>query len=167
MSHPEHDTSDDATVQAIMQALQSCYGSFEEPNFSKIYSFLESSPYQPLMDAFQSNGIAMTDTTDFNDDVSLRLILDHAGDGGPIEALWSGPARGRAPSDAEGRFLWVTRPDQAPTPLAALVAQTVERAGLKLLDRATVARKIKMSRPDGTGEATLYQALFTDTDRIP
>ncbi len=35
MSHPHHDTSDDATVQAIMQALQSCYGSFDKPNFRK------------------------------------------------------------------------------------------------------------------------------------
>ncbi len=78
---------------------------------------------------------------------------------GPFAVLWR--------RDAEGRNCWVTQSDQAPTPLAALVAQIVERAGLKLLDRATVVRKIRMNRADGTEEATFYQTLFTDTDRIP
>jgi hypothetical protein len=36
-----------------------------------------------------------------------------------------------------------------------------------LLDRNTATRVIKMNRADGTTEATLYQALFTDSDRIP
>ena len=61
----------------------------------------------------------------------------------------------------------MTQPDKAPTPLAALVAITVERAGFQLLNRDTVMRVIAMNRADGATEATLYQALFTDSDVIP
>jgi hypothetical protein len=65
--------------------------------------------------------------------------------------------------DADGRYRWVVAPDDAPTPLARQVAQAVARAHLQLLDRRTATRRIAINgaRP------TLYQALFTDTDRVP
>ncbi len=49
----------------------------------------------------------------------------------------------------------------------ALVAQTMQRAGFQLLGRPLVSRTVRMNWHDGSEEVTLYQALFTDTDRIP
>ena len=37
----------------------------------------------------------------------------------------------------------------------------------QLLDRQLVSRTIRMNWYDGSEEVTIYQALFTDTDRIP
>ena len=69
--------------------------------------------------------------------------------------------------DEAERCSWVTQPENAPTPLAALVARTVQHADFLLLDRRLVSRTIKMDWYDGSEEVTLYQALFTDTDHIP
>lgn len=62
----------------------------------------------------------------------------------------------------------MTQPKEAPTPLAATTAQTVQDAGFILLDRALVSQSIAMRwYYDGATEVTLYQALFTDSDQIP
>ena len=51
--------------------------------------------------------------------------------------------------------------------VARAVAALVEQAGFLLLTGDIVTRTIKMNGWDGSTEATLYQALFTDTDWIP
>ncbi len=167
MNHRNHDTSDAATMQAIMTALRACYGSLEEPNFSKIYVTLQGDRYRQLLETLRSNGVELTETTDFNDDVSLMLVMDKDQDQVGLSLSGVGPFAALVHQDAEERYHWITRSDAAPTVLASFVAQTVERAGLQLLDRDTVMRTIRMNRADGATEATLYQALFTDTDVIP
>jgi hypothetical protein len=47
--------------------------------------------------------------------------------------------------------------------LARQVATAVQQAHLRLLDPPTAKRTITMNR----AKATLYQALFTDSDRVP
>jgi hypothetical protein len=167
MKQPQHGMADDATVQKIMTALRSCYGSLDEPNFRKVYATMDSDHYRQLVEALRSSGAEVTNTTDRNDDVSIHLVMDQAGDQIGLGLSGVGPFAALVHQDADGRYYWVTRPDDAPTPLAALVATAVQRAGFQLLDRATVTKKIRMCRADGTEEATLYQALFTDTDMIP
>ena len=66
-----------------------------------------------------------------------------------------------------GRIDWVTEPEKAPTALAALVARLIEQADFRLLSRDTVMHAVAMNRADGTTQATLYQALFTDSDIFP
>ena len=143
-----------------MTTLGECYGSLDEPNFRKVTEKLRSDPYHPLIEALRSSGIEITDTTDLNDDVSIRLVLDRSGDQLGLALSGVGPYAALLHQDAAERYHWVTQPENAPTPLAALVAQTVQRAGFKLLDRRLVSRTIKMSRYDGSEEVTLYQALF-------
>jgi hypothetical protein len=167
MSQPQHDTSDDTTMQAIMTALRSCYGSLDEPNFRKVVAILESDPYRPLIETLRSSGTEITESMDLNDDVAILLVVDQAGDQVGLWLSGVGPFAALVHQDAEGRYCWVIGPDHAPTPLAALVAAAVQHAGLQLLDRRMVTRKIRMQRFDGETEASLYQALFTDTDRIP
>jgi hypothetical protein len=167
MSQPQRGISDDATMQKIMTALRSCYGSLDEPNFRKVYATMDSDQYRQLIEALRASGADVAETTDRNDDVSVQLVVDHAGDQIGLALSGVGPFVALLHQDADGRYCWVTRPDDAPTPLAGLVATAVRRAGFQLLDRATVTRKIRMGNADGTQEATLYQALFTDTDVIP
>ena len=143
MSHSDHDASDNATIHAIMTSLRACYGSLDKPNFRKVSETLRRDPYRPLVESLRSSEIEITDSTDLNNDVSVRLVLDRSEDS------------------------WVTQQENAPTPLAALVAQAVQAAGFKLLDRGLVSQKVKMSWYDGSEEVTLYQALFTDSDIIP
>lgn len=167
MSHPNHSTSGDATMQAIMTALGVCYGSLDEPNFRKVSEKLRNGPYRPLVETLRSSGIEITDTTDLNDDVAVHLVLDRSGDQVGLALSGVGPYAALLHQDVAERYSWVTQPENAPTPLAALVAQTVQRAGFQLLDRRLVSQTIKMSWYDGSEEVTLYQALFTDRDRIP
>lgn len=167
MSQPQHDTSDEATMQAIMTALRACYGNLEEPNYRKVTAILESDPYRPLIEELRSSGTEITESMDLNDDVAILLVVDQAKDQVGLWLSGVGPFAALVHQDAEGRYCWVTGPDGAPTPLAALVATIVQRADLQLLDRRTVSRKIRMQWYDGETEATLYQALFTDTDIIP
>lgn len=167
MSYPNHNASDEATLQAIMTALGECYGSLDEPNFRKVTEKLRNGPFRPLIEGLQSSGIKITDTTDLNDDVSIHLVLDRAGDQLGLALSGVGPYAALLHQDAAERYSWVTQPENAPTPLAVLVAQAVQHAGFQLLDRRLVSRMIKMSWYDGSEEVTLYQALFTDRDRIP
>jgi hypothetical protein len=78
-----------------------------------------------------------------------------------------GPYAALLHEDVNERYSWITQPENAPTPLAAVIAAIVKQAGFQLFDRDLASRTITMNRPDGTTKATLYQALFTDTDRIP
>ena len=46
------------------------------------------------------------------------------------------------------------------------MAGPVEQAGFLLLNGDIVTKTVKMNRWHGSTEATLYRALFTDTDWI-
>src|ERR1019366_3245483 len=119
------------TVQTIMTALRSCYGSLDDPNFRKVYARMDSDQYRQLIEALRSSGARITETTDRNDDVSIQLVVDLAGDQVGLGLSGVGPFAALLHQDADGRYCWVTRPDGAPTPLAALVAAAVKRAGFQ------------------------------------
>ena len=97
MNQPQHGMSDDATVQKIMTALRSCYGSLDDPNFRNVYATMDSDQYRQLVEALRSSGAEVTNTIDRNNDVSIQLVLDQAGD--QIGLGLSGvPVRGTHPS---------------------------------------------------------------------
>lgn len=161
-------TSDDETLRTILAALRACYGSLDQPSFHKVYETLRTESYREIIESLREGGIDVTDTTDLNDDVSIRVVLDRAGD--QVGLALSGVGRFAAVihQDPRGHYSWMTQPKEAPTPLAATTAQTVQDAGFILLDRALVSQSIAMRwYYDGATEVTLYQALFTDSDQIP
>jgi hypothetical protein len=167
MTHPQHDAPPTLIMHAIIVALQACYGDLADPNFQKVSTFLDGNPYQSLISSLKNQGISITETTDLNDDVSVQLIAERDDDEVALELSGVGPFAALRHSETNGRDQWITGADDAPTPLAVLVANIVRRAGFNLLDRTMATKKIRMCRADGTEEATLYQALFTDTDVIP
>ncbi len=167
MSETSHGTSVDAKFQSIIDALSACYGSLAEPDFRKIYETIASSFHQDLIKKLRLEGVDILETTDENDDVSNQLVATQSGDQVSLGLSGVGPFAAVVHHGADGQHLWVTKPDNAPTPLAALIATTVKQAGFSLLDRNLVSRTINMNRADGATEATLYQALFTDSDRVP
>lgn len=167
MSQSRHDMPADATMQAIMAALRSCYGNLDDPDFRTVTAALRRDPHRPLIDALRLRGIEVAETTDLNDDVSTQLVASQAGDHAALELSAVGPFAIVRHLGADGRSRWVVQPGEALTPLTAFIVTAVARAGFDLLDRSTVSRRIRMRRADGETEATLYQALFTDTDRIP
>ncbi len=150
-------------MRAIKAALRSSYGSLEVPNFRAVAAKLAGDPYKPLIDELRYSGIAITETTDPNDDVSTQLSLRMDDDQIALELSVVGAFAVLRRLEADGSYRWVVGPDDAPTPLARQVALAVNRARLQLLDRRTAMRQITMN---GT-KATLYKALFTDSDRVP
>jgi hypothetical protein len=162
MSQVQGDRSDEAIVQKIVHALRSCYGRLDDPTFEKVSAKLASRPYKNLISALLASGLTITETTDPNDDVSIQLVASAGSDRVALELSAVGRFAVLRDLDADGRSRWVVRPDDAPTPLAALVANAVKGAGLKLVDRQTAMHRIRMQRADGSGEATL-----TDNDRVP
>ncbi len=153
-------------LQTIMAALHDCYGSLENPNFYRVSEIMRANPYSTVIQSLQGSGITVMDMTDNNDDVSLRLVLNRAGDQVGLALSCVGPFAGVIHQEPGGRYLWVTQPQNAPTPLAATTAQTVQQAGFKLLGLDLVSRLIPMTWYDGSTEVTLYQALFSDSDII-
>jgi hypothetical protein len=167
MTHSHQDPPATGLMHAIVVALQACYGDLADPSFHKVSTFLDGNPYQSLISSLKNQGISVTETTDLNDDVSVQLIAEKDDDEVAIELSGVGPFAALRHSGPNGRDEWITGADNAPTPLAALVANTVRRDGFNLLDRTMATEKIRMWRADGTEDATLYQALFTDNDVIP
>ena len=167
MSQVEQDTSGGATFQAIMAALTACYGDLANPDYHKVYAQMESSIHRHLIEELRAKGVEITETTDRNDDVATHLAAEQDGDQVGLALSGVGPFAALLHQGGDGRCCWVTRPETAPTALAAVVAATVERAGFQLLNRDAVTPKITMNRADGATGATLYQALFTDSDVVP
>ncbi len=167
MSPPLANASADATLQSIMTALVVTYGSLAEPKYDKIYVRMDGPVHWNVMAELGRNGMELLDTTDVNDDVASFLIVRQFGDEVGLVLSGVGPFASLIHGDEDEGYTWVTVLDQGPTPLAKAVAGLVEQAGFLLLTRDLVTRTIKMNRLDGSTEATLYQALFTDTDWIP
>ena len=162
-----NEKSKDPTIQAILAALHACYGSLVSPDFQKVYETIETPTYQTLVECLLSGGIDIRNTTDLNDDVSLFLALRQTADRAILALSGVGLFAALIHLDSAGRYSWVTEPEGAPSPLTKTVAHIVQRAGFALLDRALVSQTIPMTWYDDSTEVTLYQALFTDTDRIP
>ena len=123
------DTPHDKATEEILAALHACYGRLDEPNFRKVYATLKTAPYQSLIDTLRSDGIDIVDTTDFNDDVSVRLILKKSGDRLALSLSGVGPFAALVGQDSAQHYFWVTGPEDAPTPLAATSRGWCSRQG--------------------------------------
>ena len=150
-----------------MTALITTYGSLAEPRYHDIYATIDGPVHRNLVAELRRNGMEVLDTTDVNADVSTFLDISQSGDQVGLAMSGVGPFASLIHGHEDEGYFWVTKPDQGPTPLAKAVAALVEQAGFLLLTRDIVTRTIKMTRLDESTEATLYQALFTDTDWIP
>ena len=150
-----------------MAALNASYGDLAQPDFREIYAALESPAYRRVASELQAEGFDVIETTDLNDDVAAHLIASRDGDKLGLALSGIGKFAALRHQRDEERSDWVTHSETAPTALAALVARVVEQAGFKLLGRGIVTQRVAMNRADGTTEATLYQALFTDSGVIP
>lgn len=158
---------DEVTMQDIMRALRSCYGDLGNPEFGKIAAVLDRAPYRHLIDDLRASGATVTETTDPNDDVSTQLVVSGAGDMVAVELSAVGPFGVVRQLGADGTSRWVSKQHRAATDFARRVADAVQRTGIRLLDREAAVTRIPMRLDDGGTDATLYQALFTNTDRIP
>ena len=158
---------DDATIRQIMVELESSYGDFDNPDFHKVASTLARDPYRNLLQSLSASGAMVTETTDPNDDVSFQVVVSQAGEQIALELSAIGPFGVVRRLANDGSSQWVPKSNETTSPLAARVAGAAERAGVHLLDRDTAAMKVDIHfEPNDTG-ATLYQALFTNTDVIP
>lgn len=158
---------DETTMQEIMAALRSSYGDLENPDFHKVASALDRGAYRPMIEELRRSGVAVIDTTDPNDDVSTQLVVSRSGEQVALELSAVGPFGVVRYLGRDGSSNWVSKPSEATSPLAAHVAAVAERAGVRLLDRDSAATKVRIRLTDEDPYATLYQALFTNTDRIP
>lgn len=157
----------DTTMREIMAALRSCYGDLDSPTFHKVAETLGREDYRPLIEALRASGITVDETTDPNDDVSIQLIATRLGEQAALELSAVGPFAVLRHLGKDGSSRWVTRSVGAPCALAADIAALVERSGLRLLDRDAALIKVGMRLTEDVTQATLYQALFTNTDRVP
>lgn len=153
--------------QKILTALHVCYGSLDEPNFRKVSNAIRGGLYHNVIKSLQEIGAEITETTDLNDDVSVRLALDRAGDHVSLSLSGVGLFAAVLHRNPKGQYSWVTHPEKAPTLFSATVARIVQQAGFQLLDRSLVSQSIATNWWDGSTEVTLYQLLFTDNDVTP
>ena len=167
MSPPLTDASADATFRSIMTALVATCGSLAEPRYEKIYVTINGPVHRNLIEEFRQNAMDVLETTDMNADVATFLVLRQSGDEVGLALSGVGSFASLVHQDKDEQYSWITVSDQGPTPLATVVAKLVEQVGFLLLSRDIATRTIEMNLWHGATEATLYQALFTDTDWIP
>ncbi len=167
MSRQEKATSENATLQSIMTALEASYGNLAQPDSQKVYITMESPSHRQVVEELRAKGIDVSETTDLNDDVATHLNACQNGDEVGLALSGVGQFAALRHQGSTSRPDWIMQSEKAPTALATLVAKIVEGAGFTLLGRDTVMQTVAMNRTDGTTEATLYQVLFTDSDVIP
>ena len=156
-----------AILQSIILALEASYGDLSQPNFRKIYTKIEEPAYRQVAENLRSEGIQVSNSTKLNTDVAIHLDVEQGKQDGLVALSGVGLFAAFIWHSIDGQPCWVTQSESAPSALAACIARIVEGAGFTLLDRNTVLQSVDMNRADGTTKATLYQALFTDSDVIP
>ncbi len=158
--------ADDPTVNGIHDAIRMAYVSLSRPEWFFVERTAAEQPYREFLDHLERR-FDITDTTDFNDDVSLDLVLcgnEHA---------WS------LMLSLVGRYavLWRLRPSRAPTPITekdsltgteTWVMELLRAHHIKLLEKRVletpVALRLHNTLP---GRSRVFQALFSDMDILP
>lgn len=154
-------------MSAILAAMDACYGDLTDPNYRRVYENMGSSLHRQLVDELRASGLTIAETTDPNDDVATRVIASQGSSEVELALSGVGPFAVLMQLNDDEDCCWITDSNESPSSLAAHTAKTVEQRGFSLLSRDTVAQKVPMNRADGSTEATVYQALFTDSDMIP
>ena len=159
--------ANDKTMQDIMAALSTCYGDLDSPDFRLAALALDRDPHHRLKDALREGGRSLIETTDPNDDVSTQLVVRAGNEQVAVELSVVGDFAIVRLLRPDGASTWVTGPGDTTSALALHATRLVGRAGLKLLDRGTATTRVKIRVNDDQPTATVYQALFTNTDQVP
>lgn len=159
--------ANDKTLQDIMAALRVCYGDLDNPDFRMAALALDRDPHRRLKDALREGGRSLVETTDPNDDVSTQLVVRAGNEQVAVELSVVGDFAIVRLLRPDGTSVWVTGPGDTTSSLALHAMRLVTRAGLKLLDRATAATKVRIRVNEDQPTSTVYQALFTNTELVP
>lgn len=156
-----------AVPPAVLGAIKSRYGSLSEPSYAFVEEAVAARPYAALIDAL-SRFVRVEETTDSNDDVSFRYVLEQGRDEWALNLSMVGPyGLLMRVAGGEGAEVIAGQPAAGSTREAELLA-LIERSGIQLLSRETLERDVPLRRPGDEAEPTsLYQALISDEPLLP
>ena len=142
------------------------YGSLEDPDFGFVQELLARDPCAGLREALATD-FEVEEATDPNDDVCCSVVLRVGGRVWLLQQSLLGPYAVLL-RDCDGPSEVVADATATFDPRERLVLDLLERAGLQILDRATLERPVALelfnAEPD---RVCVYQALFSDTDVLP
>ena len=151
-----------------LDVLASAYKNLDQPDFGFVRKVFSARPYDPLIKRMRDYAV-VEECTEAEDDVCFSYLLKGR------NALWKldlsvvGPfgifVRLRNRVEAED-FIVYSREDL--TGFEVKMADLLKRAGVKLLsmDELSVAMPMTLYNT-GRDKVRLYQALFSDRDRLP
>jgi hypothetical protein len=151
-----------------LDVLASAYKNLDQPDFGFVRKVFSARPYDPLIKRMRDYAV-VEECTEAEDDVCFSYLLKGR------NALWKldlsvvGPygifvrLRNRVESED---FIVYSRDDL--TGFEVKMADLLKRAGVKLLsmDELNVAMPMTLYNT-GRDKVRLYQALFSDRDRLP
>ncbi len=143
------------------------YGSLEEPRFDFVTEALAARPYASLLEELASS-LAVEEDTDPNDDVSFGFVLRRA-DRTWILRLSMVARVAMLLRTRAGALEVVSRASgQAPDADEGAVLDRLEKHGVRALSREELEVPLPMQLFNvGPEECRVYQAFFSDTDRLP
>jgi hypothetical protein len=153
-------------IQRIVAEIIATYGSLSDPQYHFVSRVVDERPYRELEDALRGLG-TMAETTDVNDDVSFNFSIQSGGEHwgialsmvGPYAVVWGGPT---------GINGVVSPHERAPTGFSGRLLEVLTAHGIEVLPERVVTSPLEFSGSAVDAEdATLFQALFTDTDVLP
>ena len=151
-----------------LEVLSTAYGNLEQPDFGFVRKVFSARPYDPLIKRMRDYAV-VEECTEAEDDVCFSYFLKGR------SALWKldlsvvGPygifvrLSSRIEPDS---FLSYSRVDLIGFELK--IMGLLEKAGIKLLTTDELSVEMPMTLYNtGTAKVRLYQALFSDRERLP
>lgn len=160
--------ADPSSLTKYLDVLCSAYKNLDQPDFGFVRKVFSARPYDPLIKRMRDYAV-VEECTEAEDDVCFSYLLKGR------NALWKldlsvvGPygifVRLRSRVEAED-FITYSRDDL--TGFEIKISDLLKRAGVKLLsmDELNVSMPMTLYNT-GRDKVRLYQALFSDRDRLP
>ena len=154
-------------LDEVVQSIRAAYGSLDHPRFDFVAFSGRARTYQAMIGRL-AQWLSTQDDTDVNTDVSFGCLLAASGERWLLRVSMVGPYAVLVRLGQEGGGEVLPGPSPSSSEAEQRLIGTVAASGLRLLDRDLLLRTVPLrllAAPSGT--ASVYQALFVDTDFPP
>ena len=160
------------SVEAVVQSVVATYRVLDDPQFWFVEDSVARDPYRRMASQLKIL-FDVEEDTDPNDDVSFGYILTRKGapQSGArwiLRASMVGPWAILLREAPGGPPILVSERTPSPSEDESSIRTIVAGWGLNLLDEDLLTRRVPLRLPNAEeDDATLYQALFTDSGFLP
>ncbi len=160
--------TDAEIIRSILADVRTAYGeNLNAPDYRKVVKSLSLNLYSNIIDRIKLHGVNAIEYTDANDDVSRQIVIGSKGEEIAMGLSVVGPYASVRALRSDGKSTWITGENKTLSNLCEFIMNILEEFRITVIDRKIAATYLPMKMLNQEKQATVYQALFTDTDVIP